>query len=276
MPAPIILPDIGETTALPPIQKSFMVTPEIEGVLTKFIEHFYNVFDSSNRQPLLEAYHEQVRFSLTAAAGANAPAHIRAIFSQYIRDSRNLLRIDDGNLRVKLLKQGKLATVAFLNEMPQMQHDTSSFQVDVSRAEPNLLAFTVHGVFKDVQNKSGDQPLIAFSRFFITVPNPATGCLIVNDELCLRPPTSNQKRTAFCIAAPTPSPSPVTVPVGSPSQGLTPEQQAMVQQFILDSEMNADWSLKCLQENNWDYPASGQVFLQLKQNGSIPPEAFVK
>ena len=33
------------------------------------------------------------------------------------------------------MKQGKLATVAFLNELPEMQHDTSSFQVDVSRAE---------------------------------------------------------------------------------------------------------------------------------------------
>ena len=36
---------------------------------------------------------------------------------------------------MKLLKQGQLSTVAFLDGLPQVQHDTSSFQVDVSRAE---------------------------------------------------------------------------------------------------------------------------------------------
>lgn len=37
MPAPIAFA-IEEITALPPIQKSFMVSEEIERVLTKFIE----------------------------------------------------------------------------------------------------------------------------------------------------------------------------------------------------------------------------------------------
>ena len=55
-------------------------------------------------------------------------------------------------------------------------------------------------------------------------------------------------QAAFSSAAPTPSPSPVTVAPAEVAAAaplvLTAEQEAMVQQFILDSQMNTEWSLK--------------------------------
>uniref|UniRef100_A0A0L8I879 TAP-C domain-containing protein n=3 Tax=Octopus bimaculoides TaxID=37653 RepID=A0A0L8I879_OCTBM len=50
----------------------------------------------------------------------------------------------------------------------------------------------------------------------------------------------------------------------------------MVSQFSAQSEMNAEYSLECLQQNNWEYEKAAQVFLNLKTNGKIPLEAFIK
>jgi len=71
----------------------------------------------------------------------------------------------------------------------------------------------------------------------------------------------------------------LTIPSTSTSAPPASEvetRKQMVIQFSQQSAMNAEWSQKCLEENGWDYAASGRVFTELHKLGRIPAEAFVK
>lgn len=39
---------------------------EIQDLVVKFLKEYYTLYDSDNRQPLIDAYHEHAVFSLTA------------------------------------------------------------------------------------------------------------------------------------------------------------------------------------------------------------------
>ncbi|XP_028298753.1 nuclear RNA export factor 1-like [Gouania willdenowi] len=80
--------------------------------------------------------------------------------------------------------------------------------------------------------------------------------------------TTEQISRAFVAPAPTPSSSPVPT--------LTAPQQEMLSTFSLKSGMKLEWSLKCLQDNEWDLNKAAHIFTQLKTAGKIPDVAFLK
>uniref|UniRef100_A0A8C6U4B4 Zgc:153681 n=1 Tax=Neogobius melanostomus TaxID=47308 RepID=A0A8C6U4B4_9GOBI len=211
-----------------------------------FFCRYYSIYDSSDRQPLLDAYHDGASFSLTTPFSTQNPSRYCSL-GEYHKDSRNLKRLKDSTMRFRLLKHTRLNVVAFLNELPKTQHDIASFTVDVNTYTNTLLAFTVSGVFKE-DGKSRESTM-AFSRVFITVP-------------------AEEIRKAFVAPAPTPSSSPVPT--------LTAPQQEMLTAFSLMSGMNLEWSQKCLQDNEWDFNKAAQIFTQLRSDGRIPDVAFIK
>ncbi|XP_791276.4 nuclear RNA export factor 1 [Strongylocentrotus purpuratus] len=278
LPPPINF-DLEDTAPLPSILPNFFAGDQIQAILVPFMEKFFKVYDSRDRQPLLEVYHDQGSFSLSIPLNLE-PGQGKTRLSRYLRDhqSRNLLIAKDPAQRNKLIKQKKVPIIAYLHDLPATQHDMNSLRMDVSMAQGNLLCFTVSGTFKEVSGKSNDDVVIAFSRVFLATHHPNTGLCIINDQLCLRPATSQQK-SSFASPGPTPSTSPVNVPTSMPApmqapQGLSPAHQTMLAEFMRVSGMNADWSMKCLVENNWNYENSGKVFTSLKSEGKIPPEAF--
>lgn len=50
----------------------------------------------------------------------------------------------------------------------------------------------------------------------------------------------------------------------------------MAIKFSEQSGMNVTWSVKCLEENRWEYEAAAAIFASAKAAGKIPPEAYVK
>ena len=77
---------------------------------------------------------------------------------------------DDGNKRDRLLRQGRLKIVSFLNDLPKTevrshlcisgvkfitnlplhsQHDMNSFTLDLTFATDRLMSFTVTGCFRE-------------------------------------------------------------------------------------------------------------------------------
>uniref|UniRef100_A0A8D3BQV1 Nuclear RNA export factor 1a n=1 Tax=Scophthalmus maximus TaxID=52904 RepID=A0A8D3BQV1_SCOMX len=228
---------------------------------------YYSIYDSGDRQPLLDAYHDGASLSLTTPYSTQNPS--RSSLGEYHKDTRNLKRIKDTTMRFRLLKHTRLNVVAFINELPKTQHDIASFTVDVNTYTNTLLSFTVSGVFKEVavDGKSRDSTM-AFSRVFVTVPAGGSGLCIVNDQLFIRMATTEEIRRAFVAPAPTPSSSPVPT--------LTAPQQEMLTAFSLKSGMNLEWSQKCLQDNEWDFNRAAQIFTQLKTDGHIPDVAFIK
>ncbi|XP_072887662.1 nuclear RNA export factor 1 [Hemitrygon akajei] len=264
LPPPISF-DVETPTTLPSCKGSYFGTEEIKVLVTRFIQQYYSVYDSTDRQGLLDAYHDTACCSLSIPFSPQNPA--RSSLGEYFKESRNVKKLKDPTLRARLLKHTRLNVVAFLNELPKTQHDIASFVVDVSAQTNTLLCFTIHGVFKEVDSKSRES-VRAFSRVFIAVPAGNAGLCIVNDQLFIRNATTEEIRKAFVTPAPTPSSSPVPT--------LTASQQEMLQAFSLQSGMNIEWSQKCLQDNEWDFNQAALIFTQLKAEGKIPEIAFLK
>uniref|UniRef100_A0A7N8XLU4 Nuclear RNA export factor 1 n=1 Tax=Mastacembelus armatus TaxID=205130 RepID=A0A7N8XLU4_9TELE len=253
LPPPIGF-DVETPTSIPPCKGNQLM-------LHLTCCRYYSIYDSGDRQPLLDAYHDGASLSLTTPYSTQNPS--RSSLGEYHKDSRNLKRIKDSTMRFRLLKHTRLNVVAFLNELPKTQHDVASFTVDVNTYTNTLLLFTVSGVFKE-----GEDSTMAFSRVFITVPAGNSGLCIVNDQLFIRMATTEEIRRAFVAPAPTPSSSPVPT--------LTASQQEMLTAFSQKSGMNLEWSQKCLQDNEWDFNRAAQIFTQLKTEGQIPDVAFIK
>uniref|UniRef100_H2UBW5 Nuclear RNA export factor 1 n=1 Tax=Takifugu rubripes TaxID=31033 RepID=H2UBW5_TAKRU len=253
LPPPIGF-DVETPTTIPPCKGSCFCSDDIKALILRFLQQYYSVYDSGDRQPLLDAYHDGASFSLTTPYSTQNPS--RSSLGEYHKDSRNLKRLKDSTIRYRLLKHTRLNVVAFLNELPKTQHDIASFTVDVN-------TYTVIAV--DAKSR---ESTMAFSRVFITVPAGNTGLCIVNDQLFIRMATTEEIRRAFVAPAPTPSSSPVPT--------LTASQQDMLTAFSQKSGMNLEWSQKCLQDNAWDFNAAAQVFTQLKMEGKIPDVAFIK
>ncbi|XP_030330321.1 nuclear RNA export factor 1 isoform X1 [Strigops habroptila] len=264
LPPPIAF-DVEAPTTLPPCKGSYFGSDDLKVLVLRFLQQYYSIYDSSDRQGLLDAYHDGACCSLSIPFGPQNPP--RSSLNEYFKDSRNVKKLKDPTMRFKLLKHTRLNVVAFLNELPKTQHDINSFMVDVCAQTNTLLCFAVHGIFKEVDGKSRDS-VRAFTRMFIAVPAGNTGLCIVNDELFVRNATTEELRKAFLLPAPTPSSSPVPT--------LAAEQQEMLAAFAMQSGMNLEWSQKCLQDNDWDYGRAGQVFTQLKLEGKIPEVAFLK
>uniref|UniRef100_A0A1A8KPB9 Nuclear RNA export factor 1 n=1 Tax=Nothobranchius kuhntae TaxID=321403 RepID=A0A1A8KPB9_NOTKU len=266
LPPPIGF-DVETRTAIPPCKGSYFGSDEIKGLVLQFLQQYYSIYDSGDRQPLLDAYHDGASLSITTPYTTQNPS--RNSLGEYHKDSRNLKRVKDSTMRFRLLKHTRLNVVAFLNEFPKTQHDIASFTVDVNTYTNTLLSFTVSGVFKEVvvDGKSRESTM-AFFRVLITVPAGTSGLCIVNDQLFVRMATTEEIRRAFVAPAPTPSSSPVPT--------LSAPQQEMLTSFSQKSGMNLEWSQKCLLDNEWDFNRAAQIFTQLKADGKIPDVAFIK
>lgn len=255
--------EVETSSNIPLCKGSHFVSNEIQGLIQRFLEQYYSIYDSGDRQPLLEAYHESACFSLCLPSISN-PSRYKL---DYFKNSRNVKNIKDSPTRFRLLKHTRLTVVACLNELPKTQHDINSINVDVNAYASTLLAFTVSGVFKEVDDQSEDL-FKAFSRVFVTVPAQNSGLCIVNDELFVRNTTMEEIQCAFTTPTQSPSSSPVPI--------LSAYQQEMLSAFSQMSEMNLQWSQKCLEDNAWDFQQAAQIFAELKAHGMIPEAAFIK
>lgn len=265
LPPPITF-DLDQTVELPKVHGSYFPSDDVKLLIVQFLEQYYVVYDSGDRQQLLEAYHDHAMFSLFVSKQSSREAGP----DEYIHESRNLLRIRDSNFRNKLLKCGRLAVVSALSELPASQHEPSSFTVDVGFVSPTLMNFTVSGVFRGVGKSKHKQQLWTFSRGFVVVPQ-GLGFSVVNDSLFISVASHSQVE-AYKL---TPVPSPISSPGPSTEKSVI-EKKQMVEQFMRQTGMNESFSAKCLEENEWDYQKSTLVFNELNMSSLIPSEAFQK
>uniref|UniRef100_A0A8C8HPT8 NTF2 domain-containing protein n=1 Tax=Oncorhynchus tshawytscha TaxID=74940 RepID=A0A8C8HPT8_ONCTS len=230
LPPPIVFDVEVTPAALPPCKASYFCSEEIKTPILAFLQQYYSVYDSGDRQPLLDAYHDGATFSLSMFITMQNPSRYplvtvsRCSLGDYHKDTRNLKKLKDPSTRFRLLKHTRLNVVAFLNELPKTHHDTASLNVDVNTF--TSLTMSLFLSFTLVEGKSRDS-VRAFSRVFITVPAGGTSLCIVNDELFVRNATTEEIRRAFVAPAPTPSSSPVPT--------LSAPQQEMLSAFSLKS-----------------------------------------
>ncbi|MBN3302599.1 NXF1 factor, partial [Amia calva] len=280
--------EIDPPTKLSACKGSTSVGRKVKRVIQRFLQEYYKVYDSGNRWLLLEAYQDGATFSLSYPFCSQNPYRYYKVYDsgnrwllleayqdgatlslsypfcsqnpyrcslEGYKTSSNVKEPKDPTSWFHLQKQTRQGVVALLSELPKTQHDPSSFVVDVHTSTKKIVSFTVTGVFKEVNEKSGDSVRM-FSRTFITIPAANSGLCIVNDELFVQNAKPEMIRRAFATLAP--------LPPSSSVPRLTAKQQKMLSIFSTRSCMNLEWSQKCLQDNAWDFNRASQIFTQLK------------
>ncbi|XP_055638003.1 nuclear RNA export factor 1 [Toxorhynchites rutilus septentrionalis] len=292
LPPPIGFDVTDEVAKLPTAKASFLCDMAGADIVRQFLEQYFIIFDSDNRQPLLEAYHEHAMVSMTAYSCSSQRSQQRLI--SYMPHNRNINAKSDLESRCRYLKLGRLPVVTFLSELPSTKHDPQSFVVDLTLFTPRLIQLTVTGVFKERKLAVTNEPMRSFQRTLVIVPSGGGFCIRnemihinnttwLQKEKAFKDPASNigyqASSTATASAAPVPAgipPAAVTVPavhVGGPDDNT---KLQMVQAMVAHSNMNVVWSRKCLEETNWNFERAGFAFAELRKQNRIPPEAFVK
>ena len=143
------------------------------------------------------------------------------------------------------------------------------------------MLITVTGLFKELDTK--DSSLRFFNRTFIIVPE-GSGYCIRNEQLHIGHPTELQEKRAFSsqpveasVSSPSPGPSYNTLNVLSGvAEPIEEIKQNMTLTLSQQTNMNVEWSLKCLAEVQWNFSNALAAFEEFFKRGQIPPEAFKK
>jgi len=243
-----------------PIPK-MMKNEQSGNLVLTFLKEYFKAYDSDNRQPLLDAYHEKAVMSMSAYGRHD-------LLPAYIPESRNLKRVEYEKKRHDLLRKGKLQIVAFLSKLPKTEHDMNTFTLDLPFTSESLMIFTVTGCFKERDTKLKES-IRHFNRCFIVVPQ-GPGFCIINETLFVCQATDLSNRKAFLNPASAADVA-ATPPVLDPAA-----KEAMAREFGEKSGMNVTWAIQCLEQCAWDFEKSASSFQEAKNAGKIPAEAFVK
>jgi len=62
---------VDEAAKIPPSQRMFVTDSKVQEIASQFLQQYFTIFDSENRQPLLDAYDEHACFSMTITTSHN-------------------------------------------------------------------------------------------------------------------------------------------------------------------------------------------------------------
>ena len=69
--------DIPDEVVMPIAKASYLCNYSAADIVRQFLEQYFVIFDSDNRQPLLDAYHEHAMFSLTASSFPSSQSNLK-------------------------------------------------------------------------------------------------------------------------------------------------------------------------------------------------------
>jgi nuclear RNA export factor len=141
-----------------------------------------------------------------------------------------------------------------------------------------MILLTVTGIFKERHSDPKLEFIRSFQRTLVIVPNN-NGFCIRNELFHVNNASPKQERAAFkgpILIEPQQQIAGSIPPPASFNQPDDSTKLQMIQTMSQQSNMNLDWSRKCLEETQWNFERAAHVFTELHKQNKIPPEAFVK
>ncbi|XP_035720270.1 uncharacterized protein LOC118440799 isoform X2 [Vespa mandarinia] len=181
--------------------------------------------------------------------------------------NRNLLKFVDYAKCHEFLLRGPDKIISVLRRQPPTSHDIRTFNIDLLYESNNLLAISIQGLF--YYKEISFLPMV-FNRTFIIVGKEDNEYCITNDQYFIDGPYSNnliQINTEMkhdiknmCVFVPT---------IFSPS-----EKKKLIVFLQELTSMNSTFSLKFLEDVNWDIRRAITNFTKMYTLNDVPPEAF--
>ncbi|XP_017890416.1 nuclear RNA export factor 1-like, partial [Ceratina calcarata] len=234
-----------------------------EELVTKFVHHFFNLYDHNDRASLRGLYHPNAFYSMSFGI-AHALAHKRKL-TQFTA-SRNLMKNVDATKKRQHLYYGQDNVLASLKRLPKSYHDKNSFVLDLLYDDGKCLTINVSGIFKNSFNTS---QILWFSRTFIIQASP-NNCEynILNDQYYVD--ATMEEIPASSIDSQIPYDELPTIA----SCFSKFEKQEMLEKLAEVTTLNDDWCRTYLEESKWDLRKAITNFMKDYSSSSIPSNAF--
>jgi nuclear RNA export factor len=136
-----------------------------------------------------------------------------------------------------------------------------------------MIVLTITGIFKERNSDPKAEYVRVFQKTLTIVPNAGGGLCIMNELLHINNATYTQSKRAFKTLI-IPKPTPMTISSFQENQLEDATKLQMIRALSDQTNMNAEWSKKCLDETNYDYSRACFVFNELFKLNQIPQEAF--
>ncbi|TVY22279.1 mRNA export factor [Lachnellula hyalina] len=249
-----------------------------------FIRQFVVLYDTDRSALLANFYDAQSVHSLSV--NQNAPRGHKnsapiAPWAPYIKQSRNLVKINNLPTQMTRLHRGSQAIQKLWSALPATRHPDIQTAGDKYLIEchalPGLadptgqsvrgvdgLIITMHGEFEE-QNESPGISLRSFSRTFVLGPGAsgAQPIRVVSDMLTLR------AWGPLALPKPPLNPQANTTIITTEQQ----KQEAMAMQLVERTGMTPQYSALCLTETGWDLEKAFMAFTANKDK--LPADAFI-
>ncbi|XP_049943489.1 nuclear RNA export factor 1-like isoform X1 [Schistocerca serialis cubense] len=235
----------------------------------QFIEHFFTLYDDSDRMKLRGLYHKNAYFSLSCLCLDAQMTTPNARLSAYLGESRNLLRCSNMKNVRTALTQGSEEILERLSNLPNTQHDPCTFAVDLTVHTPKFTILTVTGVFRDMTKEKSSHR--HFSRTFVLKGQENEEYQITNDILYISNASTREAEEAFRFVRPSRK-----IKKNRLMPNLSEcEKESMAEMVQQLTSMSAPWSRKCLEDTDWDLKEALEIFVELYETSKIPKSAFV-
>ena len=235
---------------------------EREDLVTKFVSHFFNLYDQNDRTVLKGLYHKNAFYSMSFGMSA-AMAHKKSL-TQFTA-SRNLLKNADVNKKRQHLFYGQDNILGGLKRLPRCYHDRNSFMYDLMFDDGTCLAISVHGLLKTL-NK-GPQ-VLSFSRTFVLLAAADNEYNILNDQYHVDsvaeeiPASRIQVKTVYEDYTPT--------------CFSTTEKKELLNKFLEVTTLNNEWCQTYMEESKWNLKKAILNFMKDYKSSAVPAEAFLR
>lgn len=139
-----------------------------------------------------------------------------------------------------------------------------------------MIVMTVTGIFKEKDSEQRSEYFRTFQKTLVIVPNNGGFC-IRNELLHINNASPTQARNAFTSTIDVQQINPLfQSSIAQQPQADESNKIKMIEMMSQQSNMNVEWSKKCLEETQWDFNRALYVFQELFKESKIPQEAFVK
>ncbi|KFD50733.1 hypothetical protein M513_08389 [Trichuris suis] len=288
---------------------SYVVNEPIKIAIASFLQEYYSAFDGDkkNRVQLMKAYEVEQASSLaellsiislslltislnTRANQKNSNICLNKRWKTLIRYNHELMNIESWQYRRDCLEfSGNMSITCFLKErIPEIKHELNSFLVDLAILEENIAVCSISGYFKDPLDTANS--VKEFGRVLILEYRPGE-LIILNDMTyfcgttvqaysdqmaCLEKLNIQYQQSGSIPSAEqlAQGPAAATPFSNNPNAQEAISKDTMIAEMAKITGMKPTWAAKCLEDNNWQFQLACDNFINLRDSGVIPPDAF--
>ncbi|XP_063701897.1 nuclear RNA export factor 2 [Culicoides brevitarsis] len=256
-------------------RQNYLCKPEAYSFVEAFVQHYFTLYDSNQKDLLKELYLDKAIFTLSCNFDVNRSKEVSRM-SKYTSKARNIIRLVNLDQSMRNVFVGPDEIIKTIIDLHSTEHNFLTFCIDCPIHTKNFSVITVDGIFKDKPMQFlEDEFFIHFTRTF-TLRSCGNGMgvcgvsqqfKIQNDLLLVRNVSTLEKISAV-----------EEMPRDDEmnEEMKESEKENLIVVFQKMTSLNRKWCTRFLEDANWNFKLGLTLFVKLLEDSKIPENAFVK